>query len=117
MADCRDSKDNGFRMIRILIALILIFGAVYSLSDGQQASDVATIREMLQDARIVLPFNWRQLIYPGTKYCGVGNSSTTRIDPKLKGLDDCCEEHDNCKISVPAGNISEGFFNPFFVTL
>ncbi|KAL9980055.1 hypothetical protein ACROYT_G008594 [Oculina patagonica] len=48
-------------------------------------------------------------IYPGTKWCGMGNEAKSYKDLGMKiKTDKCCRAHDNCKHYIPAfGSIGE----------
>ncbi|CAB3365345.1 Hypothetical predicted protein [Cloeon dipterum] len=54
----------------------------------------------------------RQLIFPGTKWCGQGNIATSYADlGYYQETDMCCREHDYCPDFIPAGKTKYGLKN------
>ncbi|XP_047143222.1 phospholipase A2 [Hydra vulgaris] len=54
----------------------------------------------------------KRVILFGTKYCGHGNSSKSDEERGFfNQLDDCCFEHDKCKLSIGAGQFRWGLHN------
>ncbi|XP_044267502.1 phospholipase A2-like [Tribolium madens] len=53
-----------------------------------------------------------KLIYPGTKWCGDGNSSASLDDlGKFSGVDKCCRAHDLCPENIAAGETKDHLKN------
>jgi len=52
-------------------------------------------------------------IYPGTKWCGLGNKADKYVDLGSEGPEDvCCRNHDFCPVSVEIGQTLYGVNNP-----
>ncbi|CAB3365198.1 Hypothetical predicted protein [Cloeon dipterum] len=49
--------------------------------------------------------------YPGTHYCGPGNSAKGESQAKLNGVDKCCKTHDNCPIRIRKDEVKYGLKN------
>uniref|UniRef100_A0A1W7RA37 Phospholipase A2 n=1 Tax=Hadrurus spadix TaxID=141984 RepID=A0A1W7RA37_9SCOR len=51
-------------------------------------------------------------IYPGTKWCGMGDNAANEDElGKEKEADSCCRDHDHCKDSIPAFSIKHNLTN------
>nr|WNB50470.1 group 3 secretory phospholipase A2 isoform x1 [Hemiscorpius lepturus] len=51
-------------------------------------------------------------IYPGTKWCGMGNTAANESElGKEKEADSCCREHDHCNDSIPSFSIKYNLTN------
>ncbi|XP_065658373.1 phospholipase A2 phaiodactylipin-like [Hydra vulgaris] len=54
----------------------------------------------------------KRVILIGTRYCGHGNNSKSDDERGfLNELDECCYEHDKCKLSIEAGKFRWGLHN------
>ncbi|KAL3856296.1 hypothetical protein ACJMK2_011067 [Sinanodonta woodiana] len=54
----------------------------------------------------------RQLIFPGTKWCGVGNIASDNNDlGTLVATDTCCREHDQCNVTLGPKEMKGGLQN------
>lgn len=54
----------------------------------------------------------KSLTFPGTKWCGIGNTADSYPDLGSKReVDICCRKHDHCKIHIPRFKVKYGLHN------
>ncbi|XP_072401480.1 phospholipase A2-like [Diabrotica undecimpunctata] len=88
------------------LILKLVFITAFNLAIHTQNADGGSA-ELLQSV----------LIFPGTKWCGVGNIAENYDDLGMEEeTDKCCREHDNCPDIIKGFSTKHGLTNPSFYT-
>ncbi|XP_067932792.1 uncharacterized protein [Watersipora subatra] len=88
----------------------------------ESAPDAAVIRNMpakqLENQKTRSKRGFNDITYPGTNWCGLGNSSQGIDDlGEYEYTDSCCRTHDHCPYVIPALSTEYYYFNHRFVTV
>ncbi|XP_046384815.1 phospholipase A2-like [Ischnura elegans] len=110
--------------MNVLVGLLIVaqLGQVYSMEETLivQADQQMILRVMdsyPEENEDSVNSQSRQIIFPGTKWCGDGNISMHEEDyGYFEESDRCCKDHDYCPDFIAGGEMKYGLHNDAFYT-
>lgn len=115
------SEDSTLQEVRELTSVSeFADGSALDMSAIQQrcATLHAEQKESVTNTRQKRAVYFSDMIYPGTRWCGKGNVSTSFEDlGEAREADKCCRGHDHCQYTIEGFEKKWDLFNYRFTTL